>query len=166
MNSTVTNIQAAIGRLERHRGDFHEALTDRLEASSQLHLDDQLALKKARLNHSQISILSIVNTAGEMPYKQLTEKVAFSQGMVSRYVNKLIKLNLLKKVNLPDNKKAYHLAITESGAVAAELHDQLHEEENARFSDALAGFSPRELRTTLQVLEAMADVVDSPDQEA
>lgn len=163
MDTTLTRLRQTIRQLEDQQHTFHQTLERQINSAAFLTSDQQLALRKARLNHSQIHLLSQVNQAGELPYKTLTQEVAFSQGMLSRYVNKLIELDLLRRVNLPDNNKAYNLTVTATGAKIAQLHDALHQRQDELMSDALVTFSPKELRTTMQVLDALGTV--TLDQE-
>lgn len=159
MNATKTlqRLRLAIKRIETHRRAFHATLASRIENDPRLS-DDQLSkLSQHKLNHSEVSILSLVNKSGELAYSTLNEQVSFSQGMLSRYTNQLIKTDLLVKVSLPDNKKAYNLTITPTGRILAELHDQLHQEEDALYADVLDDFSGKEIKATLAVLEALAE---------
>lgn len=157
----MTNLQTlrqAIQALETHRGDFHDVLMQRMRHDSRLTPTQLEHLGHQRLNHSEIEILSLVNQTHELPYKTLTSQVNFSQGMLSRYVKKLLTAELLVKVPLPNNKKAYDLAITPTGTILAELHDALHREEAAAYNTVLAQFNEAELETTEAVLRAMEQV--------
>lgn len=157
----MTNLQTlrqAIQTLETHRSDFHDVLTQRMLQDPRLTPDQLEHLSHHRLNHSEIEILSLVNQTHKLPYKTLTTQVSFSQGMLSRYVKKLLTAELLIKVPLPNNKKAYDLAITPTGTILAELHDALHREEAVAYSAVLSQFSPAELETTEAVLRAMGEV--------
>ncbi|WP_056942992.1 MarR family winged helix-turn-helix transcriptional regulator [Secundilactobacillus kimchicus] len=158
MNTTLTRLRHIMRAFSAQRATFQRILANRLTTNQNLSPTVQQQLKKANLNHSQIEILSLVSQESELAYKALTDKVSFSQGMLSRYVARLVKLQLLEKVPLVDNKKAYNLKATDTGRFVAKAHDTLHQEEDAQLAAALTQFSPRELHTTLKVLEALADV--------
>lgn len=151
-------LRTAIQQIETHRKDFHQTLEKEMIADSRLTKEQLANLSRVRFNHSDLEILSLVNQEGELPYKTLTDHVDFSQGMLSRYVSKLVKADLLTKVVLPDNKKAYNLKITTTGKTLAELHDQLHEKEREMYRNALSQFSDKKLKTTIAVLTAMGEV--------
>ncbi len=158
MLDNQTILLATIRNLGHHHRDFQTALTKQMANDSRLTPVARQLLEKIRLNHSEVQILSIVNRTGELAYAQLNEQVTFSQGMLSRYIKKLLQAELLHKVALPDNKKAYRLAITATGKVLAEQHDQLHERENQAFQQALAQFSDQQLQDTIAVLQAIEGV--------
>ena len=155
---TVIALRQAISSIEDHRKNFHHVLETEMINDPRLSDEQLLTLKKNRFNHSEVEILSLVNQKTELPYKTLTTQVTFSQGMLSRYITKLLKANLLTKVTLPDNKKAYNLRITATGAILADLHDQLHVKERKLYAAALAQFSEADLATVLAVLKAVGEV--------
>ncbi|WP_054656289.1 MarR family transcriptional regulator [Secundilactobacillus silagei] len=103
---TVIALRQAISSIEDHRKDFHHVLETEMINDPRLTDEQLLVLKKNRFNHSEVEILSLVNQKTELPYKTLTTQVTFSQGMLSRYITKLLKADLLTKVTLPDNKKS------------------------------------------------------------
>ncbi|MDN5957311.1 MAG: transcriptional regulator, partial [Lacticaseibacillus paracasei] len=76
----------------------------------------------------------------------------FSQGLVSRYVARLVQLNLLTKLSLPDNRKAYIVALTPLGQQVAALHQQMHHHTNAQLASVLHTLDPQDVQTTIQVL--------------
>lgn len=60
-----------------------------------------------KMTHSEMEILSQLTTfkTNLVPYKTLQAQVSFSQGMFSRYINRLAKTELITKTKQPDNKK-------------------------------------------------------------
>ncbi|WP_054659883.1 MarR family transcriptional regulator [Secundilactobacillus kimchicus] len=121
MNTTLTRLRHIMRAFSAQRATFQRILANRLTTNQNLSPTVQQQLKKANLNHSQIEILSLVSQESELAYKALTDKVSFSQGMLSRYVARLVKLQLLEKVPLVDNKKAYNLKATDTGRFVAKL---------------------------------------------
>lgn len=158
MTDTQTALLATIRGLGQHHINFQAALAQQIQTDPRLTPADIERLTKQKFNHSQLQILSLVNQTGERAYTQLTELVPFSQGMLSRYVKQLLEAGMLTKVALPDNKKAYHLAITSLGQVLAEQHDQLHERENHAYQQVLAQFSEQQINDAITILKAIESV--------
>lgn len=153
---TLNQLREAIDDVHDQRKLFQHSLTQEIIASHEFS-DEQLAkITKMKLNHSKVEILSIVNDAGELPYKTLTEQASFSQGMVSRYVKQLITANLLTKVNLPDNNKAYNLQVTDEGRILAEQHDAMHVKMDTAYNAVLSQFSDKRIAKTIELLQALA----------
>lgn len=111
-------------------------------------------IRPASLNHSEMQLLSAVGEAA-VPYQELTEHVAFSQGLVSRYVKRLLEMQLLLKE--PLNKKAYAVRATARGQAVAAIHTAMHAADEARMKRRLASFAPDQIAGALQVLSAMID---------
>ena len=71
-------------------------------------------MQTVRFNHAQLTLLTTLDQSSrkQLRNQDLTAAVPFSQGLVSRYVARLVQLNLLTKLSLPDNRKAYIVALT------------------------------------------------------
>ncbi|ANZ60970.1 hypothetical protein AYR62_11645 [Secundilactobacillus paracollinoides] len=154
---TLNQLREAIDSVYQQRDLFQNSLTDDVISSQQLSESQLDKITKMKLNHSKVEILSLVNDAGELSNKALTAQVSFSQGMVSRYVKQLIKADLLVKVALPDNNKAYDLRVTDAGRVLAKQHDAMHIKMDTAYSAALSQFSEKRIAKTIEVLQALAE---------
>ncbi|BAP85795.1 transcriptional regulator [Paucilactobacillus hokkaidonensis JCM 18461] len=110
-----------------------------------------------KMTHSEMEILSQLTTfkTNLVPYKTLQAQVSFSQGMFSRYINRLAKTELITKTKQPDNKKEVLLTITQTGRYVAKLHTRMHQLEQEHNEAVLAQFSKDEVQTTIKVLNSL-----------
>lgn len=111
-------------------------------------------IRPASLNHSEMQLLSAVGTSA-VPYQELTQHVPFSQGLVSRYVKRLLEMQLLSKE--PLNRKAYAVRATNRGQAVAAIHTAMHASDEERMRRRLASFTPDQVAAALTVLQAMID---------
>lgn len=113
--------------------------------------------KTLTLTHSEMKILSELTTfsSNVVPYKKLQERMLFSQGMFSRYINRLSKAELITKTNQLNNKKEVVLSITEVGKYVAKLHTHMHRLEEQHNEKALLPFSKAEVQTAIEVLNSL-----------
>ena len=161
MNTQFSRLQEAI----RNVNQQHEQTEESFWQAAWNHLADEMPqsqqtdLKLAKLTHNEMQILSqLNNTSAELvPYKELLILMPFSQGLFSRYVNRLAKASLIEKSKKADNKKAVQLSITETGRYAAKLHDEMHRVEIASYEKSLSNFDSEEIETAIRVLSQLSE---------
>ncbi|MCT3349582.1 MarR family transcriptional regulator [Lacticaseibacillus paracasei] len=156
MASDFTQLQQAIRLLNAHTRAADEqawqVLFDRWLAT--LSSETRRQMQTVRFNHAQLTLLTTLDQSSrkQLRNQDLTAAVPFSQGLVSRYVARLVQLNLLTKLSLPDNRKAYIVALTPLGQQVAALHQQMHHHTNAQLASVLHTLDPQDVQTTIQVL--------------
>jgi len=117
------------------------------------------ALRAARnFTHSELAILSTLSEHDDtLAFKLLQEESDLSQGMLSRYVDRLAKNGLLEKFHTPENQKAVMLRATPIGHEIGALHLKLHATQNRRYKEVLNHYSRGEQETVLAFLTEFAD---------
>lgn len=113
--------------------------------------------KKLKMTHSEMQILSKLTETGTtlVAYKDLQAQVSFSQGMFSRYINRLAKATLITKAKHADNKKEVFLSITQVGLYVAKLHARMHQLEQQNNEQALTKFTSEEIQTAIRVINSL-----------
>lgn len=146
--------------------DVHEDFKKSFWQTSIDHFQDQLTdsvadkLRKMQMTHSEMQILSYVTDAPShtLAYQDLVNQVAFSQGMLSRYVKKLTNAALLTRFHREDNKKAVYVSVTDLGQLIAKLHADMHKSERELYAQALRPFDAKQLQDAVDVLSALANI--------
>lgn len=148
----------------RQVGQQHEQTRDAFWQTAWDHLAADIPeaakaqIQSNKLTHNEMQLLSVLSqqSVDVTPYKELQAQVDFSQGLFSRYVNRLAKAGLIEKSKRADNKKAVQLSITKTGRYAADLHDEMHRVEIIAYEKSLAQFKSAEVETTIKVLSALS----------
>ncbi|WP_137597768.1 MarR family winged helix-turn-helix transcriptional regulator [Paucilactobacillus kaifaensis] len=140
---------------EEFKTDFWQFAVNNL--SNEIPAEVVRQFKSLKMTHSEMQILS--KLAGFhiplTPYKTLQAEVSFSQGMFSRYINRLNRANLIIKTKQADNKKEVYLSITTIGQYVAKLHTRMHQLEQQNNEQALANFSPDEIQTAIKIINSL-----------
>lgn len=163
MNSYQTIRQLLTQMQERGDVARHHYLQKNLP-NQQLPGSVQQALLAGRFNHAALSILTVLATGPVqgMAYQDLVNAVPFSQGLVSRYVNRLAKAGLVTKTHPAGNRKTVWLTISAVGTRVNHLHLAMHQAEDQAANAVLAALPPEAVNATIKVLTALVDP-DQPD---
>ncbi|GEK29139.1 MarR family winged helix-turn-helix transcriptional regulator [Furfurilactobacillus siliginis] len=160
MPNYFQDIREAISQLDKTQERFKESFWRYAIDSARDALSPAVVTKLSavHLTHSEMQILSRVADAPEqtLAYQDLVAQIDFSQGMLSRYVKRLDTSELITRFHQDDNKKAVFLSVTKLGQVIADLHDQMHAAERAKYKAALDSFSEQDLAITAKVINALA----------
>lgn len=110
-----------------------------------------------RFSHSEMKLLSYIdNHGGECSYQQLTQELELSQGMISRYVNRLTTNGLLEKFHRNGNKKSVYLKITPTGQRVSHIHLTMHRREDEYYNQILEKIDENDLQATLNILQKLS----------
>lgn len=160
MPNYFQDIREAISRLDNTQEHFKESFWLSAIDSAREELSPAIIAKLSavHLTHSEMQILSRIAEAPEqtLAYQDLVAQIDFSQGMLSRYVKRLDSSDLITRFHQDDNKKAVFLSVTKLGQIIANLHDQMHVAERAKYKAALDSFNEHDLVVTAAVLNALA----------
>ncbi|KIS02864.1 MarR family winged helix-turn-helix transcriptional regulator [Paucilactobacillus wasatchensis] len=153
----LTAIRAVQEQHEEFKAGFWQFAITNL--TSEIPAEIITKFKTLKMTHSEMEILSELTNFDHnlIPYKVLQERVLFSQGMFSRYINRLDKAELITKIKQANNKKEVLLSITETGKYVAKLHADMHRLEREHNENALTSFSPAEIQTTIKVLHSLTN---------
>jgi len=109
-----------------------------------------------KFNHPELEILSLIaRNDGHLKLKELQSQIDISQGLLSRYINRGVKNNILTKEHLPQNKKELSLTLTPLGQEIGELHLRLHDHLETSYQNIINQYSDAELDT---VIKFMTDI--------
>ncbi|WP_057895142.1 MarR family winged helix-turn-helix transcriptional regulator [Lacticaseibacillus brantae] len=116
------------------------------------------AIRNSRnFTHSELAILSTLTEHDDtLAFKLLQEESSLSQGMLSRYVERLANNGLIEKFHTPENQKAVMLRNTTIGHEIGDLHLKLHAAQNRRYKEVLNRYSRSEQETVLAFLNDFA----------
>ncbi|MDR3190169.1 MAG: MarR family transcriptional regulator [Lactobacillaceae bacterium] len=104
-------------------------------------------IKNAKnFTHSELEILStLAQSADPITFKALQATSALSQGMLSRYINRLQKQQLLEKFHAATNKKEVWLKLSATGREIGALHLELHAQMHKDFEQVLSHYSDADI---------------------
>lgn len=108
--------------------------------------------------HSELKILSELSVKGTMLFKDLQDNSELSQGMLSRYIARLSKKNLIEKYHTKENKKSVVLKITDTGKEIGELHQELHKSQNKSYEEMLNKYTVAEVDMVINFLNDVIEV--------
>ncbi|MFL2063976.1 MarR family winged helix-turn-helix transcriptional regulator [Latilactobacillus sakei] len=152
--SKLAKLQEMIAKL--HAENNQDPERDWLLQHLQTNKTPEMMAQAKKLTHSELAILTQLAQAGEaIPFKQLQAQSELSQGMLSRYIQRLAKNRLVEKFHTPENQKAVVLRITARGQEIGELHHQLHQRQRQNYEAVLANYSEAEVETIAQFIEQM-----------
>lgn len=109
---------------------------------------------------SDIQILEKVylNEKKQMKMNELAAELGMTQSAFSKNINKLVKMGLVKKYHLENNKKDVFLLVTEEGKETYELQLQfVYERIFSRVVTVLQKMEKNDIRGFIQVLEIMGE---------
>ncbi|MCH4170688.1 MAG: MarR family winged helix-turn-helix transcriptional regulator [Lactobacillus sp.] len=162
MDQLYQQLQDAIRQVnaqhEQFKKDFWpQAMT---ELKTQISPELQARLYELKLTHSEGQILSALADAVEpLSYKRLSEQMPFTQGMFSRYINRLAKAGLIHKLKRANNHKEIILDISATGLQVAELHTKMHIIEAQHYQQALGAFSAQDIQIATNVIEKLSQAL-------
>ena len=112
------------------------------------------------LTFPQALVLTALQEDGEMPISRLAEYTGGANSTVSGIVDRLEKLELVKRVRSDEDRRVIYVALTDK------YRDALHGEQtnvNDCFSDVLNKLSEEELDGIAAVLDKLCRVLDEAD---
>ncbi|PDH95041.1 MarR family transcriptional regulator [Oenococcus oeni] len=121
-------------------------------------VSDGLAELLNSLSISDLDVLSTVIRHHDSRISEIVKHLSFTQGAVSKIVNKLFRLQLIEKYHLADNKKDTYLKGTETGEKIHLLHAEYHREMDQRLLNFSKGFSANELSLIGNFLASINDL--------
>ena len=118
----------------------------------------QFIQNQKHVTHSELQILSdLTRSEAATPFKQLQAASPLSQGMLSRYVNRLAAQTLIEKYHPIDNKKEVFLRPTKLGYELGTLHLALHQTIQAQEEHILSEHSDKDIATFVQIATQLID---------
>ena len=96
-------------------------------------------------SYCEVHCLDFINTH-EMPnVTRIAASLRLARGSVSRILRRLEGQGLIRRFQIPSNRKEVYFALTEEGAEVCRLHERRHQKWLMRDTAFLSGFSSEEL---------------------
>ncbi|MCZ8520287.1 MULTISPECIES: MarR family transcriptional regulator [Paenibacillus] len=109
------------------------------------------------LNLSEIHLIACIGDCGSVNVTALSEKTGLTKGSVTRISKKLLKLELILRQQLPDNKKEVYFRLTDRGARLHEIHRRLHRKMEEKFLRFLDKYTPEQLAFSRELLQDLLE---------
>ncbi|CEH29160.1 transcriptional regulator [Aneurinibacillus migulanus] len=119
-----------------------------LEAELNLKLD---------LTLSEIHLIACIGNYGPINVTMISEKTNLTKGSVTRISKKLLKLDLIKRQQLLDNKKEVYFRLTGKGEKLHNIHNRLHQDIEQRFMGFLDKYTPEQLAFSRELLQDLLE---------
>ncbi|WP_322902814.1 MarR family transcriptional regulator [Paenibacillus campi] len=105
---------------------------------------------------TQLHLLAILQTAGEVNNMYLAEQLHISRPAVTKATGVLLKHELIREVRRPHNLKEVYYALTPAGERLATIHERLHNQLLEQYGQLFSQFDETELATIIRFLQAWA----------
>lgn len=109
------------------------------------------------LTLSDIHFIACIGDHGPINVTAISEKVHLTKGSITRISKKLLKLDLIKRQQLIDNKKEVYYRLTAKGNKLYRLHSRIHQEIEQRFMRLLDKYTPEQLAFSRELLEDLLE---------
>jgi len=93
-------------------GDYEEEMFDQF--------------KNAGITVKQAGYLEAINALGNPNQVELAGKLGLSKPSVTAIVDKLVALGFVKKTQSDEDRRSFHLHLTEKGEKITRMHDEIH----------------------------------------
>ncbi|MDR7246521.1 MULTISPECIES: MarR family transcriptional regulator [Priestia] len=119
-------------------------------------LQSELGMK-IDLNLSEIHLIACIGDYGPINVTMISEKTNLAKGSITRISKKLLKLDLIKRQQLLDNKKEVYFRLTAKGQKFHKIHEQIHQEIENRFMSFLDKYTPEQLAFSRRLLQDLLE---------
>jgi DNA-binding MarR family transcriptional regulator len=112
-----------------------EILTHRIEEY------ERRIIEKSELSHlspRQLYYLDEIYHKEETTITELAEKIDVSKPSATTLVHKLEKYGYIKKIRSEEDKRSFHIVLTEKGMALASLHDGIHHQFAQKMMEVLS----------------------------
>ena len=109
-------------------------------------------LSQGKINIPQYHILDYLNDKGKATMHELADYLFVTPPAVTGLVDKLVKMNLVKRNFLPSDRRIINILLTAKGK---EVILKVKNQSRGLFMAILKGFSPKERKNFLEVIEKM-----------
>ncbi|EGR0109677.1 MarR family winged helix-turn-helix transcriptional regulator [Vibrio vulnificus] len=87
---------------------------------------EQSVVKETGYSLAQIHTIEVLGCHGALRMKELAEKLGITTGTLTVQIEKLVKVELIERCALPEDRRAIVVKLTEAGQVIHRQHNQLH----------------------------------------
>lgn len=108
----------------------------------------------ADLTLNQIHYLDIINKLEEPTFSALADMMEVSKPTVTMAVNKLIRQGYVQKVQSTEDRRVYHVLLTQKGEQVVTVHDRAHRDFASLLTHCL---SEKELENLVKIFKKVID---------
>ncbi|MFD1885804.1 MarR family transcriptional regulator [Paenibacillus wenxiniae] len=108
---------------------------------------------------TQLHLLSILHTQGEVNNMHLAEQLRISRPAVTKATAILLKHELIREVRRLHNLREVYYALTPAGEQLATIHERLHNRLLEQYEQLFSQFDEAELTTIIRFLHTWAEYV-------
>ncbi|MFC9709295.1 MarR family transcriptional regulator [Paenibacillus sp. NPDC056933] len=94
---------------------------------------------------SEIHLIACIGDFSPINVTSISEKTGLTKGSITRISKKLLKLALIKRQQINDNKKEVYYSLTSKGRNIYVIHHRIHQEIEERFMNFLDKYTADEL---------------------
>lgn len=123
-------------------------LIDQTSKNAKRYSQREFDQRKMGISVDQWVLLKVIEENPGLSQKELADKSIRDGASITRSLDLLEKKKLIKRVEIPDNRRQYQIHLTETGRLFIQEHMQLVNQHRAQ---SLAGFSAEEI----EVLKSM-----------
>lgn len=105
------------------------------------------------LSMRQIYYLDVIANLSNPTPTELAMSVNVTKPSISAAIDRLEKLGLVRKAGSDEDRRSYHLHLTEKGVTVADFHDRLHRQMAGRL---IEGLTPKESEQFLSLVTKIA----------
>ncbi|MCI0768267.1 MarR family transcriptional regulator [Bacillus sp. TL12] len=109
------------------------------------------------LNISEIHLIACIGDHEPINVTTVSEKINLTKGSITRISTKLLRMELICRVQLNENKKEVYFRLTPKGRKVYEIHARLHHEVEQRFKRFLNKYTPEQLAFSKMLLKDLLD---------
>ncbi|MBB6633388.1 MarR family transcriptional regulator [Cohnella thailandensis] len=113
--------------------------------------------EKSLLTLSDIHLIACIGDFSPINVTSIAEKTGLTKGSITRISKKLLKLELVKRQQINDNKKEVHYSLTPKGQKVHLIHNRIHHEIEERFMTFLDKYTNEQLDFARSLMQDLAE---------
>ncbi len=138
---------------------YHEAVLNIVRTASLLTTAGDSLFRQFDLTEAQFNVLfALKYNPRSVTQTDLGKRLVISRASVTSVLDRLESKGLVRRVDVPDNRRIYHVALTEKGRRLIEELEPLYRE---KIHEVMGGFETRECRQLIAILERIRGQVNS-----
>lgn len=110
---------------------------------------------------SEVHCIEYIGRDGDSNVTKLAESFYMTRGAISKMTKKLIKKGVIESYQKPDNKKEIYFRLTEQGQVIYKIHEELHNEFQARDKAVFEQITQEQFDSMLRFMEKYSRHLDA-----
>ncbi|MGO4546033.1 MarR family transcriptional regulator [Paenibacillus sp. 2TAB23] len=113
--------------------------------------------EKSNLTLSDIHLIACIGDFSPINVTSISEKTGLTKGSITRISKKLLKLELVKRQQINDNKKEVYYSLTPKGQKVHLIHNRIHLEIEERFMKFLDKYTDEQLNFARNLMQDLTE---------